>query len=221
MTNEQRVRTMAGWIGVEISRSRVRTPGKAGYGLYRVRGSLSVMWSLIPGGEIDRSPDQGQPTLWTPYAFTLEMIRICVEDAIRAGTPDGPGPLLLRAYGHGWSDPPDAAVPTRWTQAYRGRRDLGLMGEYGPGMEVPPGGDSLGEQPHEPEGCHAQGRPHLGPCWSTAAVDAALRPDTVRSRQRAANAEFQKAHKRRRDHGLKVRYALKTARKTQPGRTQE
>lgn len=126
MTDEQRVRTMAGWIGVEISKSRVRTPGKAGYGLYRVRGSLPVVWSIRRGEtEIDRSPGQGQPTLWTPYAFTLPMIRACVEDAIRAGMPDGPGWLRLRAYGHGWSDPADTVVPTRWTTAYQGRRDLG------------------------------------------------------------------------------------------------
>lgn len=44
-----------------------------------------------------------------------------------------------------------------------------LVGGRG-GPEVPPG-DSLGEQRHDPDGCHAEGRPHLGPCVDT---DAAL-----------------------------------------------
>lgn len=28
---------------------------------------------------------------------------------------------------------------------------------------------SLGEQPHDPAGCHEQGRPHLGPCCDDSA----------------------------------------------------
>jgi hypothetical protein len=34
---------------------------------------------------------------------------------------------------------------------------------------------SLGEQPHDPDGCHNNGRPHLGPCVDTAAQNTAAR----------------------------------------------
>lgn len=246
---------MCGWVGVEISKSRVRTPGKAGYGLYRVRTAAERHWH-VP------HPKIGPDGEWTAYAFTLDMIRICVEDAIQAGTPDGPGSLLPRAYGHGWSDPPDAAVPTRWTPQYQGRRDLGVRDEFGPGPEVAPGA-SLGEQPHDGAHCHAQGRPHLGPCVDegeavpvrvrpefaaeldalvplvdeglvvmrhvgdgtcscrgTASITAAcarltmgdpreVKRETLKSRQRQANAQFQREHKERRAVGLERRHARK------------
>lgn len=125
MTSEQEVRTRAGWIGVEISRSRVRTPGRAGYGLYRVRGSLPVQWSISRGDtEIDRSPGQSQATLWTAYAFTLDEVGRAVTASIECGTPAGPHELCL-------SDGTQGAhvvthrAPTRWTSAYRGKRNLG------------------------------------------------------------------------------------------------
>lgn len=189
MTDEQRVRTMAGWVGVELSRSRVRTPGKPGYGLYRVRGSFPVIWSIRDGAGIDRSPGQFEPTLWTAYAFTLEMIRICVVDAIRAGTPAGPGPLLPRAFGHGWSDPPDARIPTRWTSAYQGRRDLGLAGEL-----------ELLE------------RTDADVARASAGYD--TMSETVRSRQRAANAAFQAEHAPRRAAGKAAYHARRLGSQT-------
>lgn len=179
MSDEQRVRTMAGWIGVEISKSRVRTPGKAGYGLWRVRGS--ELMDVTRTGSFGRPYEQR--TEWTAYAFELDVIEAQVGNAIGRGTPEKPADLHLPKTRVRTGEFPYATVPTRWTSAYGGRRDLGA-----------------GEPP---------------------SVDAALRPDTVRSRQRAANAEFQKAHLKRRAHGLKVRYALKEARKTQPNRTQE
>lgn len=123
---EAQVRALAAEVGVEIGKSRVRTPGKPGHGLYRVRGS----W-------VDREPNlakAGNPSApawraivrqgeWTGYLFTLAMIRICVDDATRWRTPAGPGPLLLRPDGTGWSSAPTYAVRTRWTCTYRGRRD--------------------------------------------------------------------------------------------------
>jgi hypothetical protein len=131
-TDEQRVRTVCGWIGVEISKSRVRTPGKAGFGLYRVRGSLPVQWSISRGDtEIDRSPGQGEPTLWTAYAFTLEEIETAARGSINRGTPTCPGLLTLpnRGGAGGWpADRHFVTAPTRWTSAYQGRRDLGVAG---------------------------------------------------------------------------------------------
>lgn len=127
---EQRVRTMAGWIGVEISRSRVRTPGKPGYGLYRVRGqeryaaqdSMTGRWT---------EPGATRPTEWTAYAFTLEVIDAAVRNSIEQGRPEGPMELRLVEAGSavrtgslGYAG--GVVVPTRWTPAYRGRRDLGV-----------------------------------------------------------------------------------------------
>jgi hypothetical protein len=165
MSDEQRVRTMAGWIGVEISKSRVRTPGKAGYGLYRVR----------PAPRLEGMESWDEAHSWTAYAFEPELIAAEVELAIRKGTPAKPFELML---------PPTrpgslvTVVPTRWTSAYRGRRDLGV---------------SEAER------------------LATAALGAQLETSTVRSRQRAQNAEFQRGHKARRDWGLKQRHARKTA----------
>jgi hypothetical protein len=126
--DEQRVRTMAGWIGVEISKSRVRTPGKAGYGLYRVRAAAERHWH-VPHPKVEADGP------WTAYAYTLGNIRWSVRAAIAEGTPAGPGPLRLLS-GPEQLDRPIVSVPTRWTSAYRGRRDLGEFalsrGENGP-----------------------------------------------------------------------------------------
>jgi hypothetical protein len=118
--DEQRVRTEAGWVGVEISKSRVRAPGKPGFGLYRMR--------LAPYRTTERD---GHPSVtageWTPYAFTLEQIAEGVRGAIEQGTPAGPYWIRIphpnQQPGRDW---PDTVVATRWTQAYRGRRDLGV-----------------------------------------------------------------------------------------------
>lgn len=143
MSNEQRVRTMAGWIGVEISRSRVRTAGKAGYGLYRVRGSVAhrtpaelagLIWGAVTtDGLAERGP-------WTAYAFTLEAIRLAVEHAITKGTPVGPRELHVLAP-HATAS---VVVTTRWTSAYAGRRDLGERVLLAPGLVDPATYDKLG-----------------------------------------------------------------------------
>jgi hypothetical protein len=116
--DEQRVRTMAGWVGVEISRSRVRTPGKAGYGLYRVRTAAERHWHV---GEPPVTP-AGE---WTAYAFTLEQIARAVNESIQMGMPDAPMPLHLNDGTNAWPAVTHR-VPTRWTSRYQGRRDLGV-----------------------------------------------------------------------------------------------
>lgn len=133
MSDEQRVRTTAGWIGVELSRSRVRTPGKAGYGLYRVRGTSKALGR----GRHD------YPGEWTAYAFVLEEIEAGVRRAIETGMPGGPGRLMLMP--SRGSDPALARgyeVPVRWVSAYRGRRDLGGRTDLG----APPVGAGLPAQ---------------------------------------------------------------------------
>jgi hypothetical protein len=113
MSDEQRVRTTAGWIGVEISRSRVRTPGKAGFGMYRVR-------------RMPRSTDlpEDLDEMWTGYAYTLTEIESAAQSAIESGTHAGPGLFAPAPYG----DRRQAlGIPVRWTSAYRGRRDLGVV----------------------------------------------------------------------------------------------
>ena len=127
-TDEQQVRTEAGWIGVEISKSRVRTPGKAGYGLWRVRGSVAQPC----GCEQDRGQHVWKLGDWTPYAFTLGQILDAVQAAVREGQPNGPGTVRLRKAVSAeapWMAGDERyvvhSVPTRWTSRYRGRRDLG------------------------------------------------------------------------------------------------
>jgi hypothetical protein len=194
--DEQRVRTMAGWIGVEISRSRVRTAGKAGYGLYRVRGLELPKYPT----RIGQNPMDPVPSEWTAYAFTLEQIERAVQGAIREGSPNGPAVLRLRLGipdGLGGYDPDRFAlvtVPTRWTTAYRGRRDLGA------------GGEPIPEQIKTDLAAEVSA---LGSLIGAGVVHV---PTTPRQRQRADNAAFQAEHLERRAHGLRARYAAKMER---------
>jgi hypothetical protein len=196
--DEHRVRTEAGWIGVELSKSRVRTPGRARYGLYRVRGSLPVVWSISRGEEIDRSPGQSEPTKWTAYAFTLEEIARSVGEAIGYGVPAGPRDMVLNRSNPQQGERPAVIVPTRWTSAYRGSRVLGQRGE----AEVVAQLSDAGLNP-VPVGRDA--------------LDVALlarSPEvrgTVRQRRRIANAEFQREHGEARAHGLEARHRAKLA----------
>lgn len=191
-TDEQRVRTMAGWIGVEISRSRVRTPGKPGYGLYRVRGERNTAAGWVKSE-------------WTAYALGLGAVRSAVETSIRNGAPSGPGSFITGA----------GVVPTRWTAAYRGRRDLGvaapvaLRREFGDQVEaVAALVDAGSVAMTHTAGCDCSGTERL----TAACVRATIERETVRSRQRAANAAFQAEHRERRDYGLRRRHAEKLAR---------
>lgn len=122
---------MCGWIGVEISKSRVRTPGKAGCGLYRVRGSI-LKREMVEGAFPDRiRREWWDVTEWTAYAFSLSIIENAVAAAIEAGRPESPGDLHLVEHANAERTGPGGyaaghVVPTRWTQQYRGRRDLGV-----------------------------------------------------------------------------------------------
>jgi hypothetical protein len=232
--DEQRVRTMAGWIGVEISRSRVRTPGKVGYGLYRVRGLELPKYPT----RIGQNPMDPVPSEWTAYAFTLEQVGCQVALAIRAGTPAKPGPLnLYRADSPGVAD----MVPTRWTTAYRGRRDLGAGGERlcGRPFRHQDGCVCLADgKPKwmDDEPIPAQVKPEFAAevsaldtlvgaglmemrhvegcaCDDDRYTAACVRETTTpRQRQRADNAAFQAEHLERRAHGLRARYAAKLKR---------
>lgn len=229
MSDEQRVRTMCGWIGVEISRSRVRTQGKAGYGLYRIRGSVSRAW--IETRDLPRSavtPDlHGERGPWTGYAYALEEVERAAKMAIAGGNPARPGVFAPAPYGDGRQA---LAVPARWTPAYRGRRDLGggvpvaLRPEVGAELEslvflVDAG---LREIEHDDD-CACDGDRYAMSCLR--------RSMTGRMRQRGENREFQEAHLERRKHGLERRHAEKLARNAKavneapsvnaPGRTGE
>lgn len=183
MATEQEVRTRAGWIGVEISRSRVRTPGKAGYGLYRVRTAAERHWHIphpvvTPAGS------------WTAYAFELDVIDAQIENSIGMGTPESPADLHLPRSRVAPGEVPYVTVPTRWTHRYQGRRDLGADLER---LE--------------------RTDPAVGAALrSYDAMSQSIRSGTVRSRQREQNREFQAVHKVARDHGLKKRHAEKLAR---------
>jgi hypothetical protein len=200
-TDEQRVRTMCGWIGVEISRSRVRTPGRAGYGLYRVRGSAL---QRVPGLLAMREP---VPTEWTAYAFTLRAIEQACMAAIECGRPSGPAPMRVAGTMDG--GPVASRVLTRWTPAYRGLRDLGARGAAG----------LCGRPRRHEDGClcladrRARWLPDEEPeADERDVVGEGVLRSTVRSRQRAENREFQAEHLKRREHGLKARHAAKLAR---------
>ena len=194
--------------------TRVRTPGKAGYGLYRVRG-------VRKNGTLP----------WTEYLFELEAIEAAALTAIENGMPAKPQDLMLyhpspkQARG----DRPVEIVPTRWTSAYRGRRNLGgrIGGQRATGLVVDePSGpvalkpdyvrelDALSalldadlvEMVHV-EGCSCSVADRR---FTAACVSETMTP---RQRQRAGNAAFQAEHLRRREHGLAARYAAKRARK--------
>ena len=215
-SDEQRVRTMAGWIGVEISRSRVRTPGKAGYGLYRVRGSKVRdpldfgEAQVLDGSEV---PDIRTyvPTEWTAYAFELGEIETEIELAISRGVPSGPLDLCLRP-ARGLMHTELVMVPTRWTQAYSGKRNLGvgvpvaIKPEYAAELTALAAfvDEGLVAMTHV-AGCMCSGTATL----TAECVRATQERSTVKTRQRTSNAEFQAEHLKRRAHGLKRRHAAK------------
>lgn len=207
MSREQEVRTRAGQIGVGISKSRVRTPRRKGYGLYRVRPkprSRDEAWEI--------------EAAWTAYAFALDEIARAVEEAIGKGDHRGPADLRLRTEGV-WTaeelglSPEEFArggpvrVSARWTSAYRGRRNLGQV----QGESLAAG--ALGERQDRHDGafCVVRGQPHYGPC-SSPVVDDGSERSTPRSRQRAHNQEFHQDHLRRRVYGLKRRHEVKLSR---------
>jgi hypothetical protein len=216
--DERRVRTMAGWIGVEISRSRVRTAGKAGHGLYRVRGS-----KVIERARVTLGPDMKSRELseWTGYAYTLTEIESAAQAAIESGTHAGPGLFAPAPYG----DRRQAlGIPVRWTSAYRGPRDLGAPDrEVDPIVPVAVRPEYAAElnalvvllDAGVVEMVHVEGCGCDVPARFTAACVAATMPD--RMRQRADNAAFQAAHLRRRAYGLRQRYAEKSRRNTISG----
>jgi hypothetical protein len=213
-SDEQRVRTMAGWIGVEISRSRVRTPGKAGYGLYRVRGTHDQQvrrTDITPAGSTTSEP-YWVPTPWSAYAFELDVIEAQVGNSIGMGRPEGPASLYLPKTLVGTGERPYAEVPTRWTQAYRGRRNLGvgvpvaIKPEFAAELTALAAlvDEGLVAMTHV-AGCMCSGTATL----TAECVRATQERSTVKTRQRASNAEFQAEHLKRRAHGLKRRHAAK------------
>jgi hypothetical protein len=215
MSDEQRVRTMAGWIGVEISKSRVRTPGKAGYGLYRVR-------PMARSTDLPEDLDEA----WTGYAFTLEEIEREIEVAIGAGIPAGPADLWLMPAAGG----DRVGVTTWWTSGYRGPRTLGVVVP----AELKPESvhrvsalaalvdEGLVVMQHDSQMCTCSGTAKLTMrCVDLTMADEPSREAvrvrqaaglTARERQRKHNTAFQAEHKVRRDWGLQQRHARKLRR---------
>jgi hypothetical protein len=147
---------------------------------------------VIPAGE------------WTPYAFTLDAIEANVRWAIKHGTPDGPGAWHLvedisrPAVDGKWAQ---HVVPTRWTSAYRGRRDLGV--QWLPDAQMTRACQTMALDWVAAMSYEEMDR------WRLAREP--IR-QTLRDRQRAANAEFQAAHLLRRAAGLRARHAEKLGR---------
>jgi hypothetical protein len=177
--------------------------------------------------------------MWTAYAFTLAEIRTEVETAISVGIPAAPSDLWLRPADGG----SPVGVPTRWTQAYRGRRDLGVRGQKIEGERrkvAQRGGDpapipvrikqeyadelnalaalvdeGLVQMRHVGDGtCGCRGTSSItAACARLTMGDAReAKRETVRTRQRAANVEFQREHIKRRAVGLERRHATKLSR---------
>jgi hypothetical protein len=188
---------------VEISKSRVRTPGKPGYGLYRVRGLERYNAQGSRTGQW--SDDLWRPTEWTAYAYGLGVIDAAVTNSIQQGRPGKPMGLYLvedatavKTGEGGYAG--GAVVPTRWTQQYRGRRDLGIRRGASPSVLV------------VDEGLSAEALAVLhGGKVATRGIATDPRQDgkTVRQRRREQNAAFQVEHKVRRDHGLRARHVRK------------
>lgn len=190
MSDEQRVRTMCGWVGMEIGKSRVRTPGRAGYGLYRVRGQRNTA-------------NGWQWSEWTAYALGLGAVESAVQAAIRNGAPSGPGSFITGA----------GVVPTRWTSAYPGSRTLGTGAarlSVGAGLRDATTTDA----------CEAllvrlvDGMGDRGRFFWYDELSYVSASPAVRQRQREANAAFQEQHRERRDAGLRSRHATKLGRNT-------
>lgn len=163
---------------------------------------------------------------WTAYAFTLDEIERAVDGAIWEGTPSGPAVLRLRRGipdGLGGYEPDKFAlvtVPTRWTQAYRGRRDLGVgvpvrvRPEYAAELDalVALVDAGLIEMRHVGDGwCSCRGTAVITAACArlTTGESREVKRETVRSRQREANAAFQRSHVQRRAVGLERRQARK------------
>jgi len=237
VADEQQVRTRAGWIGVEISKSRVRTPGKPGFGLYRVRGTRTAD-RFDPLGEGTTSALEHLP--WTAYAYGLNVIAAAVTNSIQQGRPEKPMDLHLVEDGTavktgegGYAG--GTVVPTRWTQQYTGRRDLGVQADHeawvaGPLARAIREGEALraeiGDPGVAPCGCanNALGMaPVLHRCprcgfvagpkvHEECAACAIQNAGTTRQRQRAANGAFQRDHAERRAYGLARRHEEKLRR---------
>jgi hypothetical protein len=210
--HEGMARRMAASIGVEMQRSRSRTPSADGYGLWRVRGSWREM-EPCPGA-VDGGP-AWVPIVrvgkWTGYMFTWQAVWDAASRAIRLGVPDRPGAMTVQLVPA--AEVPDEAtwpeVPTRWTSEYRGSRVLGLGGEAEAVAVL--AGAGLDPRPTDAEGLDVallrydpEVRANFAPETTTA-----LSAD---QRRRAANREFQAAHKPRRDAGLTARHAAKLSR---------
>jgi hypothetical protein len=205
MVTERTVRTRAGWIGVEIGKSRVRTPGRPGFGLYRVRGSRlsDVGLPVLHGPHAGQVARTIEPTEWTGYLFTLAEIDRALTEAMDGprADPRAPGGLHLQPDGSRPGVLP-YRIPTRWTSAYRGPRT---------------GRETWG--PISAEGyttVHSRRVARGAPDPVTGSRSSVMMPpDTVRTRQRQYNADYQEKRKPARDAGLAARHASKLRRNEQ------
>jgi hypothetical protein len=217
--SEQEVRTRAGWIGVEISKSRTRMPGRPGYGLYRVR---TMPRSTRLAEDLDE--------MWSAYAFTLGVIDAAVRNSIEQGMPAGPMELRLVEAGSavgtgGGGYAAMHTVPTRWTQQYRGRRDLGA--DHAAEVVWDAFRSRRAAMTHRcplsSDGGQCRGTVRIAPEAEVGTCtvcgresDRAFRAVTTGQRRRLANRRFQAEHKLRRDAGLAVHHARKLSRREPP-----